>query len=125
MNGGTRTINLPSGKTAEVRAGKGRDLIRAHRAVAGSGEPMSISFALVAELARIDGKQLVYEDLLEMDLDDVLTLEAVVAGAGESQANFPAAETAPPRDAPAYPPLEQSSISSSSDSPSPSCERWK
>lgn len=125
MTGATRTISLPSGKTAEIRAGKGRDLIRAHRAVAGSGEPLSISFALIAELARIDGQQLVYEDLLDMDLDDVLTLEAEVAGAGESQGNFPAAATAPPPETTVCPPREQSSASSSSDSPSPSYERWK
>lgn len=85
----TRTTKLPSGKQAEVRQGKGRDLIRAHRAVAGNAEPMSVSFALIAELARIDGKPLVYEDVLEMDLDDVLALEATVTGAGENRANFP------------------------------------
>ena len=84
-----RTIALPSGKQAEVRKGKGRDLMRAHRAVAGNSEPMSVSFALIAELARVDGKPLVYEDVLEMDLDDVLTLEAEVTGAGESHTNFP------------------------------------
>jgi hypothetical protein len=50
---------------------------------------MSVSFALIAELARIDGKPLVYEDVLEMDLDDVLALEAEVTGAGEVRENFP------------------------------------
>jgi hypothetical protein len=85
----TRTTRLPSGKQAEVRKGKGRDLMRAHRAVAGNAEPMSVSFALIAELARIDGKPLVYEDVLEMDLDDVLALEAEVTGAGEVRENFP------------------------------------
>src|ERR1700688_3916592 len=84
-----RQIALPSGKTAEVRRGKGRDLMRPHRAVAGNSEPMSVSFALIAELARVDGKALVYEDILEMDLDDVLTLEGEVSGAGENQVNFP------------------------------------
>jgi hypothetical protein len=80
----TRTTRLPSGKQAEVRKGKGRDLMRAHRAVAGNAEPMSVSFALIAELARIDGKPLVYEDVLEMDLDDVLALEAEVTGRARS-----------------------------------------
>jgi hypothetical protein len=63
--------------------------MRAHRAVAGNSEPMSVSFALIAELAQVQGKPLLYEDVLDMDLDDVLTLEAEVSGAGESQANFP------------------------------------
>src|SRR5271169_5290528 len=83
-----RVIELPSGKHADVRKGKGRDLMRAHRAVAGNSEPMSVSFALIAELAQVEGKPLVYEDLLEMDLDDVLTLEAEVMGVGESRSNF-------------------------------------
>jgi len=86
-----RVIELPSGKTAEVRKGKGRDLMRAHRAVAGNSEPMSVSFALIAELARVAGKDLVYEDVLEMDLDDVLTLEWEITGASEGRANFPKA----------------------------------
>src|ERR1700720_81717 len=85
----TRTTRLPSGKQAEVRKGKGRDLMRAHRAVGGNAEPMSVSFALIAELARIDGKPLVYEDVLEMDLDDVLALEAEVTEAGEVREHFP------------------------------------
>ena len=50
-----KTIVLPSGKRGEVRKGKGRDLMRAHRASAGNPEPMSVSFALIAELARVDG----------------------------------------------------------------------
>jgi len=100
--------------------GKGRDLMRAHRAVAGNSEPMSISFALIAELARVDGKPLVYEDILEMDLEDVLTLEGEVAGAGESRANFPI--TAVTQKAPMeFPQPRQSSDLSDSDSPSPSC----
>lgn len=89
MSNDRRTITLPSGKTAELRKGKGRDLMRAHRAVAGNSEPMSLGFALIAELAQVDGKPLVYEDILEMDLDDVLTLEGEVSGAGEGQGNFP------------------------------------
>jgi hypothetical protein len=68
----TRTTTLPSGRRAEVREGKGRDLMRAHRGVAGNTEPMSVSFALIAELARIDGKPMVCEDVLDMDLEDVL-----------------------------------------------------
>src|ERR1022692_1962556 len=80
MHDEARTITLPSGKPAEVRRGKGRDLMRAHRAVVGNPEPLSVSFALIAELARVEGKALVYEDILEMDLDDVLTLDREVSG---------------------------------------------
>lgn len=87
-----RNVILPSGKTAALRKGKGRDLMRAQRAVAGNSDPTAVVFALIAELARVDGVQLVYEDVLEMDLDDALVLQAEVAGANfrEPAPDFPA-----------------------------------
>jgi hypothetical protein len=75
----TRTIELPSGARAEVRKGMGRDLMRAQRAVAG-GDASAVVFALIAELARIDGRKIVYEDVLEMELADVMALQAEVIG---------------------------------------------
>jgi len=96
----SRSIALPSGKTAAIRRGKGRDLIRAQRAVAGNPEPTAVVFALIAELAQIDGVPIVYEDVAEMDLGDVLVLQAEVTGA-----NFP--EPAP--DSPAPPASQDSS----------------
>jgi hypothetical protein len=95
--------------------------MRAHRAVVGNPEPMSVSFALIAELARVEGKALVYEDILEMDLEDVLTLEGEVSGAGESQANFPS-NAAPPKERTDFPQPRQSSDSSGTDSPLQSCD---
>jgi len=115
-----RRITLPSGKTAEVRKGKGRDLMRAHRAVAGNSEPMSVSFALIAELVRVGEKPLVYEDVLDMDLDDVLTLEAEVSGAAEGNVNFPNT-AARQKEATDLPQPRQSSDLSTSDSLSQNC----
>jgi hypothetical protein len=89
-----RSITLPSGKTAALRRGKGRDLMRAQRAVAGNPDPTAVVFALIAELAQIEGASIVYEDVSEMDLGDVLVLQAEVTGA-----NFP--EPAPASPAPA------------------------
>jgi hypothetical protein len=74
-----RTLELPSGACAEVRKGYGRDLMRAQRAAEG-GDASAVVFALIAELTRIDGRNLVYEDVLEMDLADVLALQAEVIG---------------------------------------------
>jgi hypothetical protein len=90
----SRSIALPSDKTATIRRGKGRDLMRAQRAVAGNPDPTAVVFALIAELARIDGAPILYEDVVEMDLGDVLVLQAEVTGA-----NFP--EPAPDSPAPA------------------------
>src|SRR5713226_8065997 len=67
-HGKVKQITLPSGATAEVRKGRGKDLMRAHRAVRGKDDPMAISFALIAELTNIDGKTIVYEDVLDEPL---------------------------------------------------------
>jgi len=88
----SRGVTLPSGKLAAIRRGKGRDLMRAQRAVAANPDPTAVVFALIAELAQIDGASIVYEDVVEMDLGDVLMLQAEVTGA-----NFPE----PAQDSPA------------------------
>ncbi len=72
---------LPSGKSATIRKGFGRDLMRAQRVVGVSSDPTAVVFALIAELVEIDGEKIVYEDLLAMDLNDVLALQSEVAGA--------------------------------------------
>jgi hypothetical protein len=90
----SHSVALPSGKTAAIRRGKGRDLMRAQRAVAGNPDSTAVVFALIAELAQIDGAPIIYEDVIEMDLGDVLVLQAEVTGA-----TFP--EPAPASRAPA------------------------
>ena len=77
--GETKAFELPSGARAEIRKGMGRDLMRAQRAVAG-GDASAVVFALIAELVLIDGRKIVYEDVLEMDLADVMALQAEVIG---------------------------------------------
>lgn len=72
-----KEIKLPSGKKAKIREGKGRDLLNAWRKAKNSDE---IVFALIAELVEIEGKKVIYEDLLEMDLKDVIAIQAEVMG---------------------------------------------
>jgi hypothetical protein len=74
---GAVVVILPSGRTAQFRPGKGRDLIAAQRV---AKTPDEVAFALISVLATIDGAPIVYEDLLEMDLPDVLKLQEAVAG---------------------------------------------
>lgn len=88
-----RVITLPSGRSAAVRRGLGRDLMRAQRAAGGSGEPSAIVFALIAELVVIEGENILYEDVLAMDLADVLALQAEVAG---ENFQFPPPPPSPP-----------------------------
>lgn len=84
----TRELRLPSGRLALIRRGFGRDLMRAHRAAGHNPEPTAITFALIAELAQVDGKSIVYEDVLAMDLADVLGLEAGLTEDLEQPQNF-------------------------------------
>jgi len=72
-----KTIKLPSGKTALIEQGKGKDLLQAQMKAKTSDE---IPYALIAELVEIDGQKLVYEDILELDLADVITLQGEISG---------------------------------------------
>lgn len=72
-----KTINLPSGKIAILRNGKGIDLLHAQMKAKTSEE---IPYALIAELTEIDGQPLVYEDILELDLSDVIELQSAISG---------------------------------------------
>ena len=73
----TKKINLPSGKIATLKKGRGFDLLQAQQKAKTSEE---IPYALIAELAEIDGQKLVYEDILELDVEDVIVLQAEISG---------------------------------------------
>lgn len=73
----TKTLILPSGKIAVLHKGKGYDLLQAQQKAKSSEE---IPYALIAELAEIDGQKLVYEDILALDLEDVIALQAEMSG---------------------------------------------
>ena len=72
-----KELTLPSGKIAIIEKGKGKDLLQAQIKAKTSDE---IPYALIAELVEIDGQKLVYEDILEMDLEDVLSLQGEISG---------------------------------------------
>jgi hypothetical protein len=76
-----KQILLPTGKTATFKDGKGRDLLNAQRK---AKTPDEIMFALIAELTEIDEQPLIYEDLLEMELEDVIALQAEMSGKFQS-----------------------------------------
>jgi hypothetical protein len=105
-NPNERQIVLPSGSVATARAGRGRDLIQAQRAVGKTAESTALLQALVAILCKIDGKDVVYEDVLDMPVADVLILEAEVLG------NFPMGQ-ASSLSSPTQPASPDSSISAS------------
>lgn len=73
----TRELILPSGKTAIIKKGRGIDLLNAQKNTNSSDE---IPYALIAQLCEIDGQKVVYEDILELDLEDVIALQNEITG---------------------------------------------
>lgn len=65
-------FTVPSGHQVSLRRGKGRDMINAMRK---TKEPNELTLALAAELMLLDGLPLVYEDILDMDLADVVRIQ--------------------------------------------------
>lgn len=85
-----KTITLPSGNTAVVRPGKGRDLLNAQRAANGEEEVM---FGLIASLVAIGGRPLVLEDVMELPLADLLALQTYLTEAVLGKKALPAPST--------------------------------
>lgn len=73
----TKELILPSGKNASIKKGIGYDLLQAQQKAKSAEE---IPYALIAELCEIDGKKLVYEEILELDLADVVALQGELMG---------------------------------------------
>jgi hypothetical protein len=88
-----REVRLPSGGTAMVRCGRGRDLRLAQMAVGQPFDELRCEFALIARLITIDGRKITMEEVDEMPIRDVLALQQevdsvnfprIAAGASES-----------------------------------------
>lgn len=79
----TKELTLPSGKIAIIKKGKGIDLLNAQKNSNSSDE---IPYALIAQLTEIDGQNIVYEDVLEMDLEDVLAIQSEITGGSKKEA---------------------------------------
>ncbi|MCI5824908.1 MAG: hypothetical protein MRZ90_08230 [Candidatus Gastranaerophilales bacterium] len=73
----TKEITLSDGKIAIIKDGKGRDLLNAQKKAKSSDE---IRYALIAELTEIDGNYLVYVDILELPIADVIQLQEAIGG---------------------------------------------
>jgi len=72
-----KTINLPSGRAAKLtRKIKVRDTVYARRVVgaAEADNAFAISLAALAPTVELDGKPALYEDLLDLDIDDLSVL---------------------------------------------------
>ena len=79
----SKEIKLSDGKLAVIKDGKGLDLLNAQKKAKTSDE---IPYALIAELTEIDGNYLVYEDILELPIEDVILLQEAIGGKLQSKA---------------------------------------
>lgn len=79
-----KNITLSDGKLAVIKDGKGIDLLNAQKKAKTSDE---IPYALIAELTQIDGAYLVYEDILELPIEDVIQLQEAIGGKLQSKAS--------------------------------------
>lgn len=70
----SKTITLPSGKTAVIAPFKGKHVRDAQRI--SDGDASKFMFAMIATSTTIDGQPFVMEDLDEMDGKDVMSLMA-------------------------------------------------
>ena len=80
----SKEIKLSDGKLAVIKDGKGLDLLNAQKKAKTSDE---IPYALIAELTEIDGNYLVYEDILELPIEDVILLQEAIGGKWQSKAS--------------------------------------
>ena len=80
----SKEIKLSDGKLAVIKDGKGLDLLNAQKKAKTSDE---IPYALIAELTEIDGTYLVYEDILELPIEDVILLQEAIGGKLQSKAS--------------------------------------
>ena len=80
----SKEIKLSDGKLAVIKDGKGLDLLNAQKKAKTSDE---IPYALIAELTEIDANYLVYEDILELPIEDVILLQEAIGGKLQSKAS--------------------------------------
>lgn len=80
----SKEIKLSDGKLAVIKDDKGLDLLNAQKKAKTSDE---IPYALIAELTEIDGNYLVYEDILELPIEDVILLQEAIGGKLQSKAS--------------------------------------
>lgn len=69
-----KETTLTTGEKVTIYKGKGKHLLKAQMR---ANEPSEIIWHLMAELVEIDGKKIIMEDLLEMELDKVLQLQSI------------------------------------------------
>lgn len=69
-------LTLSDGRMASLRAAKGRDLIAASRL---TDDVNALALALAAQVLTVAGEPVLYEDLLDWELRDVVAVQTAIA----------------------------------------------
>lgn len=73
-------VVLSGGRIALVKRAKGRDLERGAAVAENAANPMSLMMGVAAQVTKIGGAGITYEDLLEMPMLDILELIGAITG---------------------------------------------
>jgi hypothetical protein len=76
----TRTVTLSDGRVVQLGRALGRHLERGAIVAKDGTQPISLMMGVVAQVAKIDGRPLIYEALQDMEMADVLKLIGEVQG---------------------------------------------
>lgn len=85
MSTTNKIVNLTSGAVAEILPFKGRTVFEAQKRIADTGE--DFMKVLISMTTKVDGKDVVVEDLDEMPGMDVIELLGEFSGANFRQSN--------------------------------------
>lgn len=85
MSTANKIVNLTSGAVAEILPFKGRTVFEAQKRIADTGE--DFMKVLISMTTKVDGKEVVVEDLDEMPGMDVIELLGEFSGANFRQSN--------------------------------------
>lgn len=100
---GRDRYTLSTGKVADVRKGKGRDLRLAARMAGDDSEPIAYEFALVAIKALINGQPVTIEDIDELSDVEASELLGICRGKVQTDAEKEAAKAKAASAAPSPP----------------------
>jgi hypothetical protein len=73
-------VTLSDGRVANVRDARGRDLEKGAAVASSATNPMSLMMGVAAQVTTIDGRAVVYEDILDLPMTDVLKLIGALMG---------------------------------------------
>lgn len=85
MSTANKIVNLTSGAVAEILPFKGRTVFEAQKRIADTGE--DFMKVLISMTTKVDGKEVVVEDLDDMPGMDVIELLGEFSGANFRQSN--------------------------------------